>query len=145
MATQIGPIPEGRSVGTAVTVDADAVMGMLTAVQAQLGRTPRLAAESTGSVAAEYLRAEGRPLQRIESGLMRRSWTFRLRGRGGTRVEIGNTARSAAGEPYPAVVNARFRVAQRIIGKHYRQITAAAVDDVLDGIHAAATTRQLGR
>ena len=145
MVTQIGPIPEGRSTGSAVTVDTSQVDALLSAVRGQLGRSPRLAAEAVGSATVEYLRAEPPPIQRVLTGHMRRSWSWRLRGRGGTRVEIGNTARSDTGYAYPRRINRRYRVAQRVMAKHRREIVEAAVADVRDGIKQAATTRQLSR
>jgi len=145
MVVQIGSVPAGRSVGTAVDIAAEPAMEMLRRVQSELGHSPRRAAQAVGSVSVEFLRAEGRPLQRIESGLMQRSWSYRLTGRGATSVAIGNTARSGRGHPYPLDVEERFGPARRIIGKHFARISAEALADVRDGIRAAATTRQFDR
>ena len=145
MVVQIGGTPAGRRTGSSGQVEGEPVVEALRAVKAQLGRSPELAARSVGSTAVEYLRAEPPPLQRVETGLMRRSWTWSLRGRGRTVVSIGNTARSNRNRPYPILIERIYRVAERIVDKHSAAIVGGAVADVRDGVRQAWTTRAYAR
>jgi len=141
----IGSTPGGRQTGTSAQVEGEPAVEALQAVRIQVGRSATVAAPAVGSTAVEYLRAEPPPIQRVATGLMRRSWTWSLRGRARNIVSIGNTARSSRNRPYPILIERRYHVAQRTVDKHLPQIVAAAAADITDGIRQAWTTRAYAR
>jgi len=141
-------VPAGRSVGTPVVVDASAALGLLQRVRDQLEASPRRAAEATGSVLVEFLRSEPAApagAMRVATGLMRRSYFWRLSGQGQTRLQIVNSARSEDGNPYPSFVEARYRPVARTFARHRPAIVAEVKADLVDGIMAARSTQFVGR
>lgn len=131
-----------------MVVDDTAARLLLGRIRDQVEASPRRAAEATGSVLVEFLRSEPAApagAMRRETGLMQRSYFWRLSGRGRTGLQIVNAARSADGNPYPRFVEARYRVVPRTMARHRPQIAEEVKADILDGIMAARSTQFVGR
>jgi len=96
----------------------------LARVQRQVDERSRLARRAVGAAAVERLRS-GDSLVNVDTGLMRRSFRFRVP-RGRRTVEIYNTARSEGGYPYAKIVESRYRGAERTVSANRRLIAREA-------------------
>lgn len=107
----------------AVTITTPGVSSALRQIAKQVDGNVRVARSWIGHHSVAALRSPSSSLVNVDTGKMRRSFVYSLQQ---GRIEIGNTARSPQGYPYPVIIERRFRGVQRTLIRNRRRIARQA-------------------